>query len=152
MTRDRTGELLEDVHDDVSVHSCVDGWTAHDDDGRPFPCPSCRPHLVRRAGVLTASRVAGELTERQWQQRVVDLAQLRGWRHFHAYSSRRSPAGWPDLALVRTGRLVLAELKTERGRVRPEQHVWLEQLATVAGVEVHLWRPSDWPQVQQVLR
>ena len=86
------------------------------------------------------------------QSRVVDLARLRGWRHFHAYSSRRSTAGWPDLALVRTGRLLLAELKTQTGQVRPEQRQWLADLGTVAGVEVHLWRPSDWPTVQAVLR
>lgn len=150
--RDRTGELVDDVHDDAAVHSCVDGWTGHDDDGRPHPCATCRPHLVRRAGRVTASRVAGELSERQWQQRVVDLAQLRGRRHFHAYSSRRSPAGWPDLALVRTGRLLLAELKTERGRLRPEQRQWLDALGTVTGVEVYVWRPSDWPAVQELLR
>lgn len=95
---------------------------------------------------------AGAMSERDWQQRVLDLAHLRGWRTFHVHDSRRSAAGWPDLACVRRDRLVLAELKAERGRVRPEQQEWLDALGAVPGVEVHLWRPSDWPAVQQVLR
>lgn len=138
----------------TSDHGCVDGWTGEDDRGHPYPCPRCRPHLVQHARPLPApaSPLDLALSERDWQARVVDLASLRGWRHFHAYSSRRSPAGWPDLALVRSGRLILAELKTERGRIRPEQRQWLDALGTVAGVEVYLWRPSAWPQVQAVLR
>lgn len=94
----------------------------------------------------------GAMSERDWQQRVLDLAALRGWRTFHAYDSRRSAPGWPDLALVRRGRLVLAELKAEAGRVSCEQRQWLDDLGACAGVEVHLWRPSDWPAVQQVLQ
>lgn len=136
----------------VSGHGCTNGWTGEDD--RPRPCPRCRAHLAGRAGTLVvpASPLELALSEKDWQSRVVDLAQLRGWRHFHAYSNRRSPAGWPDLAMVRAGRLILAELKTERGRVRPEQHQWLDALREVPAVEVHLWRPSAWPQVQAVLR
>lgn len=136
----------------VTGHGCTNGWTGEDDS--PRPCPRCRPHLAARAGslVVPASPLDLALSEKDWQARVVDLAQLRGWRHFHAYSNRRSPAGWPDLAMVRAGRLILAELKTERGRIRPEQHQWLDALREVPGVEVHLWRPSAWPQVQAVLR
>jgi len=161
--RDRDGSVIDDEQDTghgcellddepTDVHYCVDGWQGQDHHGRPSPCPTCRPHLQRRAGVLVVAPRAAQVSERDWQQRVVDLAQLRGWKHFHAYSSRRSTAGWPDLAMVRTGRLVLAELKAERGQVSTEQRQWLDLLGTVAGVEVHLWRPVDWPTVQQVLR
>jgi hypothetical protein len=92
------------------------------------------------------------MSERDRQQRVLDLAALRGWRAFHPHDSRRSTAGWPDVAAVRRGRLVLAELKAEAGRVSAEQRAWLVDLSACPGVEVHLWRPSDWPAVQQVLR
>ncbi len=101
---------------------------------------------------MTVSAVAAAQSERAWQSRVVDYARLRGWRHFHAYSSRRSPAGWPDLALVRTGRLVLAELKSEKGQVTRDQRAWLETLRTVPGLEVYVWRPSAWSEVLEVLR
>lgn len=131
----------------ATLHDCQRGWLGDDLDDPRVPCLTCRPHLVPRGSGFVVQPRASELSERQFQQRVVDLAQLRGWRHFHAYNSQRSAPGWPDLALVRRGRLVLAELKTETGRVRPEQRLWLDDLAAVPSLEVHLWRPSDWPLV-----
>ncbi len=91
------------------------------------------------------------LSEKAWQQVVLDLAGWRGWRRYHTFDSRRSTAGWPDLALVRRGRLLLVELKTERGRVTPQQARWLADLSACPGIEVHVWRPSAWPSVQEVL-
>lgn len=89
-------------------------------------------------------------SEREWQAQVVDLAHLLGWRSWHVLDSRGTSPGWPDLALVRPPRLVLAELKTETGRVRPEQAATLE-LLRACGQEAYLWRPSDWSEVQRVL-
>jgi hypothetical protein len=91
------------------------------------------------------------LTEKQFQQRIVDFAKLTGWLVYHPFDSRRSTPGWPDLALVRSGRLVFAELKSDRGRVSAEQRRWLAALSSVPGLEVFVWRPSDWPAVQRVL-
>lgn len=92
------------------------------------------------------------LTERQWQQQVLELAQWLGWRCFHPYTSVRSTPGWPDLAMVRSGRAIFAELKTERGKVTPAQRDWLADLGAVPGVEAYLWRPRHWEDVQCVLR
>ncbi len=92
------------------------------------------------------------LTERDWQARVVDLARWHGWRVFHPYESRRSAAGWPDLAMVRDGRLIFAELKSEHGHVSTEQRRWFAALSACAGVGVYVWRPSAWPDVQRLLR
>lgn len=138
------------------VHACTDGWAGYDDDGRPYPCHRCRPHLVSghtggRLTVVPPSPATLAMTEVAWQRMVCDLAELRGWRWHHQHYSKRSPAGWPDLVLVRGPRLVAAELKSERGRVRPEQRVWLDALAVVPGVETYLWRPSAWATVQSVL-
>lgn len=43
-------EVLElDLGDATPAeHLCVDGWLEVDDEGRPKPCPRCRPHLIRR--------------------------------------------------------------------------------------------------------
>jgi hypothetical protein len=90
------------------------------------------------------------MTEAEWQRTVTEYATLRGWRVYHTHDSRRSGAGFPDLTMVRTGRIVFAELKSEKGRVRPEQQDWLDELA-VCCVEAYLWRPSDWPDVERWL-
>lgn len=92
------------------------------------------------------------ITEAQFQRQVVQLARLLGWLVYHTRDSRGSDAGYPDLTMVRGRRVVYAELKSARGRVKPEQAVWATALAAVGGaVECYLWRPGDWDQIQQVL-
>ena len=101
------------------------------------------------------------LTERQWQRQVLDAARYCGWLRAHfrpAQTARgwRTPvegdgAGFPDLVLVRGHRLLFVELKSDRGRVSPAQQAWLDALRR-ASVEVHVWRPSDWARVEEVLR
>jgi hypothetical protein len=98
------------------------------------------------------THVIGTLTEKQWLAQVVDLAKLFGWATYHPWLSIHSPRGWPDLALVRPPRLVLVELKTDKGRTSPAQDAWLELLRQVPGVEVFVWRPADIEQVAGVLR
>lgn len=83
---------------------------------------------------------------------VVDLARLRGWATYHPFLSIHSPRGWPDLVLCRPPRLVLAELKSEKGKVSPDQERWLEMLGACDGVEAFLWRPSDFDRIVEVLR
>lgn len=104
---------------------------------------------------------ARAMTERQLLDAVLGtprkpgLALAYGWRGYHTHRSQHSPAGFPDLTLVRAGRLVFAELKTERGKTTGDQDAWLEDLGLVAdytdpapddlapAVAVYLWRPSD---------
>lgn len=83
---------------------------------------------------------------------IVDLARTFGWAAYHPYLSVRSAPGWPDLALVRPPRLVLAELKSERGKVSVHQQHWLDLLGACDGVEVYVWRPSDLDIAVRVLR
>lgn len=69
------------------------------------------------------------------------LRTARGWR-----TPTRGDwgAGWPDLTLIspRRGRLVFAELKTESGKLAPEQEAVIMGMKR-AGLEAWLWRPSD---------
>lgn len=85
-------------------------------------------------------------------------------------------AGFPDLVLVRPPELIFAELKTDRGRTSAEQDAWLEELGAVANalrevieaynfdlahndpeletraaVDVYLWRPRDFDEVNERL-
>lgn len=91
------------------------------------------------------------ISERDWQQTVCDFAQLTRWAVWHDHDSRRNAPGWPDLTLLRPPRIVFAELKTERGRLRPAQQTMID-LLRACGQEVYVWRPADWPQVMETLR
>lgn len=109
--------------------------------------PSARAVRAHRAalGALHAQ------TEASFQAQVIELARLRRWRHYHTRDSRRSVAGFPDLVLVRRERLIVAELKAEGGRLTREQAGWIGDLE-VTPAEVHVWRPSDWPEIEVALR
>ena len=92
-------------------------------------------------------------TEAQWQRRVLERARLGRFMVYHTRYSVGSNAGWPDLVLVRPGhpgRLIFAELKTERGKLTVAQELWIEALRS-AGAEVYVWRPSDVAEVDRVL-
>lgn len=87
---------------------------------------------------------ARSMSEAELLAAVRRLARVHGWATVHHWRSDHSEKGWPDLALCRGERLVLAELKTERGRLTPEQQAWLERLGDVRVVEPRVWRPMDW--------
>ena len=96
-------------------------------------------------------------TERAFQAEVTGLAEMLGYAWYHTYRSTRSPAGFPDLVLVRpagrgrSGRVIFAELKAQRRTVTLAQRTWLATLAE-AGAEAYLWRPSDLQSIARTLR
>lgn len=95
---------------------------------------------------------ATHITEKQFQQQVLQLTKLCGWRVYHTWLSIRSAAGFPDLVLVRGNRLIFAELKSDRGTLTAAQQEWIDALRGVPGVEVYVWRPLDWDEVVQILQ
>lgn len=84
------------------------------------------------------------MTEREFQEGIVAHAVLHGWRAFHPYDSRRSEPGFPDLILVRGGECLAWELKSEKGRMRPRQQDWLDELGQVPGIEAAVIRPTTY--------
>jgi hypothetical protein len=106
----------------------------------------------RRRPVLSAQEILWRsMTEKQWEKWVVGTAHDFGWERYHPWLSIHSPRGWPDEALCRPPRLVLAELKTMAGKLGPAQERWQELLKQCPGVEVYVWRPCDQEQVARVL-
>jgi hypothetical protein len=102
------------------------------------------------------------ISEREWLRDVIQLAHINGWlvTHFrtalapdgHWLTAISGDKGFPDLVLVRGRRLIFAELKTERGRVMPEQQRWLDALRHAnLEVGVYVWRPSDRETVAHIL-
>ena len=86
------------------------------------------------------------LTEAQFQGLVLGVAETFGWEVFHDGDSRRSNAGFPDLVLVKDGRIIFAELKREKNSYPSKAQMnWLALLSQAAGDNVMavLWRPSS---------
>jgi hypothetical protein len=101
------------------------------------------------------------VTETEFQEQVVELARLLGWRSMHVrrsigkgrrWTTATSCAGWPDLTLwdPRAGGVLFVELKADRGVVSLDQ---LEVHASLraAGADVRVWRPADWDEVEATL-
>ena len=91
-------------------------------------------------------------TEAQYQKQIVDLAEACGWLVWHDFDPRRNPAGLPDLLLVRGPVLLFLEVKTEKGKVRPEQEAFIGRLKQVKRVSADVVRPRHWDQLAEVLR
>ncbi len=99
-----------------------------------------------------ASVVLPEKTEEQFQAAVIELAHVCRFAVYHTRDSRRSTSGFPDLVLLKAGRLIVAEIKRQRGVTTPEQDRWIETFRQVGpNVEAYVWRPSDLPFIQLVL-
>jgi len=90
------------------------------------------------------------VTEKAFQAQVMQLAKICGWWCYHTFDSRRSQPGFPDLVLIRAPKIVFAELKSEKGKVSQDQELVLAQLE-LSGMDVRIWRPSDWPEVERTL-
>ena len=83
------------------------------------------------------------MSERNFQSAVIAMAQAEGYLVFHAYDSRRSEAGFPDLVMAHPVRgTIFAELKTASGKTTGAQDLWYNTLDS-GGAEVYLWRPAD---------
>ena len=110
--------------------------------------------------------VAGpQLTEAQFQAQVVQLMRHLGWRTMHVrrsigkgrkWATTTSVEGWPDICAWKPGRegflgrFLVAELKSERGKLSAEQEDVLASLEA-AGVETYVWKPSDLDEIARIL-
>jgi hypothetical protein len=100
--------------------------------------------------------------ERDFAKQVEMILDFRGWLWKHDEPARRPSGGWatafrgtrgfPDYIAVRGDRVVLAEIKSERGRASEDQQTWLTALEQSGRVEVYLWRPSDLQAIAEILR
>ena len=89
------------------------------------------------------------MTEAELQSAVIELARLLDWKCAHFRTAQvggrwQTPvqgdgAGFPDLVLARRGIVAFVELKSAKGKLRPEQQAWLDVLCGA-----WVWRPEDW--------
>lgn len=108
-----------------------------------------------------------KMSERELQDAVIELAQTLGWRvaHFRPARVKRggreiyeTPVsadgrGFPDLVMARGPRVVIAELKSSTGKLRPDQELWVAAFRQTS-IETFVWEPSRWLDgtIEQVLR
>lgn len=84
-----------------------------------------------------------EMTEVALSNSIVHAARECGWMVYRTWNSMHSPAGFPDLCLVRNGKMKFWELKSRVGKMRSLQDDWIEALSAVPGVEAKVVRPAD---------
>ena len=101
------------------------------------------------------------ISENEFLKQVIELAHLYHWRcaHFRTAMSQSGQyitpvqadgAGFPDLVMARAKRLIIAELKTEKGKLSPKQIAWIDALDGIE--ELYVWRPSDLNEIAEILR
>lgn len=91
-------------------------------------------------------------SEAQYSDRIVQWAKINGWLVYHTFYSGRSQQGFPDLTLVRWGRLVFIEVKSETGRLSASQQQWIALLDSVEGISAVVARPSNWEFIASLLK
>src|SRR5687768_9340237 len=103
------------------------------------------------------------MTEAQFQKQVTDLAEYQGWQWLHVeqragnadgrgwHTPIKGPLGkgFPDLLMVRGRTLLFIELKAQRGILSEAQKAMQQTLQWVG--LTYVWRPSDWPEIAEVL-
>jgi hypothetical protein len=97
-----------------------------------------------RSDLQELRRVGELMTERQLLDAVRDACRWSGLLTYHAFDSRRSERGFPDVVVVGPHGVLWRELKSDRGRLTPDQVLWLDRL-NAAGANAAVWRPCDWP-------
>ena len=106
-------------------------------------------------------------TEAQFLREVIEMAQGFGWLVSHqrpAWTEKgwrtaiQGDPGFPDLVLTRphpqAPRLLLIELKTERGKLTPAQQEWRSALgdAEKRDWEYYLFTPSMMDEIVETLK
>lgn len=101
-------------------------------------------------------------SEASFQSWVIDVARIYGWLVMHSRPAMKKDGsystaitgdkGWPDISLCHPtrGEFIVAELKSDIGKVSAEQQVWIDALHK-AGVRVDVWRPRNSDHVLRIL-
>ena len=95
----------------------------------------------------------GEQCEEAFALQIQELAERQGWlcHRMPTWRPTCSSPGFPDLTLVGHGRLIHAELKTDKGWLTKVQVEWHFALLEAPG-ETYIWRPGDWVEIEDRLR
>lgn len=76
---------------------------------------------------------------------------MRGGKETYRTPVQGDGTGFPDIIAVKDGRMLVLELKSETGKVRPEQLNWLRTMRDVPGTTVLVVRPGTWNDLRSLL-
>jgi hypothetical protein len=94
--------------------------------------------------VVDPDTLTRRMPESDLRQCVVDTAHLLNWLVYFTYRSDHSPAGFPDLVLLRNTTILWIELKrSDRARLQPDQQEWADRLIA-AGQDWRKWTWTSW--------
>lgn len=103
------------------------------------------------------------MLEKDFQNDLIELAAYAGWLRHHTRPAQnqngrwltpiQGDAGYPDLTLChpKWGKLITAELKTDRGKPTENQKIWLAGLDNVTEYRNYLWQPKHYDTIEKVL-
>lgn len=99
---------------------------------------------------MTAAEYKKRQTEKEWSKTVQETAELFGWHAIHFPNTFANPI-FPDWLFLRDGVSLYVELKTEKGTLSAGQRK-MHATFSAHGIEIHVWRPSDFETAQRMLR
>jgi len=97
------------------------------------------------------------MSEADFVKRIIDTAHLLHWKCTHflpAHTGKgwrtalQGDPGFVDIVLAKGGCVLHVEVKTDTGRVRPDQIEWAKEI----GPSYRLWRPRDWDVILEELK
>ena len=112
-----------------------------------------RKHIQYGPSTVTPHSV---MPESDMLATVVEMAQDHHWLVHHVLDTRHHAKvigpGFPDVALAKPPFLYLIELKSERGKMRPDQQLWMDALEKCRHVGAGVVRPRDLDRLERLLR
>jgi hypothetical protein len=91
-------------------------------------------------------------THATFQNRVVELAKLKGYKIQYWWKSFHSPKGFPDLYCCKPPYQIFLELKIPPDKPKPEQKEWIDLLSKLPNTKALVVYPKDWLLVVLVLK
>jgi hypothetical protein len=107
---------------------------------------------VSRAAVTARDALLADVSEKAFEAQVVRQAKGWGWTAYKDVVAWRSDPGWPDLVMLRRGRLVVVECKTVRGKLTAAQREWLLAWWESGRCDgPYVWTPACWGEIARIL-
>ena len=107
--------------------------------------------------------VMHSVTENELLQTVLEMAEAMGYVVYHVFEqshyAKRTVIGFPDLVMYRPfdfergwrRRLIVMELKSQRGVLTEQQQDWLSCFSSFK-IETYIVRPSDLDSLENLLK